>query len=87
MTHLAWLVIATSGVVFGQLQNFGAGTDPDEKKRGEKMLSQTERGVALNEQMVKQQQTAIRISTGAFIVSLVSLLIALVALFHHGVAR
>ena len=68
MKHLAWLVVATSSVLFGQLQNFG--TDPDDKKRGEKMISQ-------NENMIKQQQTAIRFSILAVIISVVSLLIAI----------
>jgi len=57
MAPLTWLAIAASGLVFGQLQNFG--TDPEEKKRGERMLSQGERGLDQNEKMVEQQRILI----------------------------
>jgi heme exporter protein D len=74
MAPLTWLAIAASGLVLGQVQNFG--TDPDEKKRGEKMISQGERVVAQNEKMVKQQWIAIGIA-------IVALIISLFALFRH----
>jgi hypothetical protein len=61
MRNLLWSVIAASSVLFGQLQNFG--TDPDEKKRGEKMIA--------------QNRTAIRIAIGAIVISLITLIVYL----------
>jgi hypothetical protein len=74
MALWVWSVIASSDLLFGQLQNFG--TDPEEKKRGEKMISQSEKGIALNENMVKQQRISSRQLDCAFSATLSGLTVA-----------
>jgi len=58
MALLTWLAIAASGLVFGQPQNFG-GNDPEEKKRGEKMIAQNEKAFSQTEKMVAQNERVI----------------------------
>jgi len=73
MAPLSWLAIVASGLVFGQLQNFGSSPDPEEKKRGEKAISQGERMIAQNENVLKQNRIAIGIALLALIISLIAL--------------
>jgi hypothetical protein len=76
MAHSIGAVIIAASLLFGQIQNFG--TDPEEKTRGEKMVSQNETMVALNKKMVTQNQVAIGIAILALIVSLASLILVFV---------
>jgi hypothetical protein len=61
-----WPAIAASALVFGQMQNFGAGPDPEEKKRGEKMIAQ-------NKKVISQNWLVIGIAILALIISLIAL--------------
>jgi hypothetical protein len=81
MGPLTWLAITASSLAFGQLSNFGTGPDPEEKKRGEKALSQGDTVISQNEQMLKQNRVAIRIALIALAISLISVLISLIAIF------
>jgi hypothetical protein len=82
MGPLIWLAITASGLLFGQLQNFGTpAPDPEEKKRAERALSQGETAISQNERMLKQNRTAIHIAIVALGVSVISVLISLIAIF------
>ncbi len=81
MASLIWSVLAASGLLFGQLQNFGP--DPEEKKRGEKMISQSELGIALNEKMVALSDKMVRQQRIAIGIAILALLIGLIALFRQ----
>ena len=76
------LVVATC-LLFGQLQNFGNAPDPEETKRGEKMVSQNEIVIAQNEKMLRQNRLATSIAKFALVVSLIALLISLWSTFHN----
>jgi hypothetical protein len=71
MAPLIWSTIAASGLLFGQLQNFGG--DPEEAKRGEKMISQNERMIGQNEKSLRLSRLAIGIAMLALIISLLAL--------------
>lgn len=61
-----WRLIAAFALVFGQLGNFGISPDPEEKKRGEKMIAQ-------NEKVISQNWLVICIAILALIISLIAL--------------
>ena len=76
MSLLHWMVVAASGLLFGQNQNFGTPPpDPEEKKRAEKALSQGETVISQNE--LRQNRTAIYIAAVALGVSIISFLVAI----------
>jgi hypothetical protein len=68
--------IAASTLVLGQLTNFGNASDPEEAKRGEKMVSQ-------NERMISLSKIAIGIAGLALVISLFALLVSLWSTFHQ----
>jgi hypothetical protein len=87
MTLLGWSVIAASGLLFGQVQI--PGPDPEEKKRGEKMISQAETGIALNEkiaalneQMISQQRTSNRHQRIGIVIAVIALIVSFFAFFR-----
>jgi hypothetical protein len=75
--------IAACALLFGQTQNFGNAPDPQETKRGEKMVSQGETVIGQNERMISLSRTAIGIAVLALLISLVALLVSLWSTFHH----
>lgn len=79
--------IAACALVFAQMQNFGNAPDPEEKKRGEKMISQSETQIALSEKNLsesrKQNRVTNYIAVLALVVSLIALLVSLWSTFHH----
>ena len=63
-----WTAIAISAlVVFGQVQNFGNSPDPEEKKRGDKMIAQ-------NKKVIAQNWLVIGIAILALIISVIALI-------------
>jgi hypothetical protein len=84
MSHQAILsAIASCLLVFGQNQNFGNAPDPEETKRGDRMIAQNEKVIAQNEKMLKQNRLTIAIAILALVISLVALLVSLWSTFHH----
>jgi aspartyl/asparaginyl beta-hydroxylase (cupin superfamily) len=84
MTLLPWIVTVASGLLFGQLQNFGhPPPDPEEKKRGEKMISQAETMIAQSAQSLEQSRRALRQGWLAIVIAILALVVAVVALFRH----
>jgi hypothetical protein len=63
---MIWPTIAASTLVLSQLTNFGNAPDPEEKKRGEKMMAQ-------NEKVINQNWLVICIAILALIISLIAL--------------
>ena len=69
-----WSAIAASALVFGQMQNFGNAPDPDETKRGEKMISQSETVITQNKKVISQNWLVIGIAILALIISVIALI-------------
>ena len=63
-----WSAFALSALpVFGQMQSFGNAPDPEEKKRGEKMIAQ-------NQKVISQNWLVIGIAIVALIISVIALI-------------
>jgi hypothetical protein len=60
-------------LMVGQLQNFGGGTDPEEKKRSQRTIAQ-------NDQMIRLNRWILAVSVVAVVVAIVALVVAVVAL-------
>jgi hypothetical protein len=82
MAPIAWIVIAASGLLFGQMQNFGNAPDPEEKKRAEKMISQGDKMLAHNAEQVELNRKQVRLGQIAIGIAVIALLVSLVALFR-----
>jgi len=66
------LIIAASGLLFVQSVVSG-GSDPEEAKRGVKMILQNDQMIALNGSMRRQGRIAIAIAGLALLISLIAL--------------
>lgn len=83
MALLTWAVIAASGLLFGQNQNFGTpAPDPEDKKRAEKAISQGEAMIAHGAEQVKLNREQVRLNRMAIGIAIVALIVALAALFR-----
>jgi hypothetical protein len=83
MPHLAWVVIAASGLLFGQMQNFGTPPpDPEEKKRAEKVIAQGDKMLAHTSEQVKLNREQVRLGWIAIGIAAIALVVSLVALFR-----
>ncbi len=84
MDLLNSIAALASGTLFGQVQNFGhPPPDPEEKRRGEKMIAQAETMIAQNNEAISQSRKAIKQGWIAIVIALLALAVAIVSIFHH----